>query len=78
MTIRPISAADNQALAAIIRKILKEFGANKPGTVFFDPTTDDLFQLFLTPESAYFVAEVDENRRRFGCFSNTRIATGML
>jgi len=57
--IRPIRAADNIAIAAIIRKILTEFGANKPGTVFFDPTTDNLFQLFSEPKAVYFVAETE-------------------
>jgi putative acetyltransferase len=55
--IRPIRASDNNGIAVIIRKILQEFGANKPGTVYFDPTTDDLFKLFSIPGSAYFVAE---------------------
>ncbi len=55
--IRPIEMADNPEIAAIIRKILFEFGANKPGTVYFDPTTDDLFRLFSTNNSAYFIAE---------------------
>ena len=59
MNIRRIREADNEEIAGIIRKILAEFGANKPGTVFFDPTTDDLFQLFTTPLSAYFIAEDD-------------------
>jgi putative acetyltransferase len=57
--IRPIRPGDNREIAAIIRKILSEFGANKPGTVYFDPTTDDLFQLFSVPHSAYFIAEAD-------------------
>jgi putative acetyltransferase len=57
--IRPIRAGDNEAIASIIRKILTEFGANKPGTVFFDPTTDNLFELFSVPDSAYFIAEAD-------------------
>jgi putative acetyltransferase len=57
--LRPIHAADNKQIAAIIRQILSEFGANKPGTVFFDPTTDDLFRLFSAPGSAYFIAEAD-------------------
>ena len=55
--IRPLRAEDNGEIAAIIRKILTEFGANKPGTVYFDPTTDNLFQLFSVPQSAYFIAE---------------------
>jgi len=54
--IRPLQPADNAALAHIIRSSLAEFGANKPGTVFFDPTTDDLFSLFQQQGSAYLVA----------------------
>jgi putative acetyltransferase len=42
ISIRPLRAGDNISIAAIIRKILAEFGANKPGTVYFDPTTDNL------------------------------------
>lgn len=57
VNIRPIKPSDNEALALIIRKALEEFGANKPGTVYFDPTTDALFQLFETPRARYFVAE---------------------
>jgi putative acetyltransferase len=56
--IRPIQAGDNTTIASIIRSTLAEFGANKPGTVYFDPTTDDLFELFSVPGSAYFIAEV--------------------
>lgn len=54
--IRPITAPDNKALAEIIRTTLEEFGAAKPGTVYFDPTTDALFELFQQPHSRYFVA----------------------
>src|SRR5689334_1554912 len=54
--IRPIQPEDNPALALIIRNTLAEFGANRPGTVYFDPTTDALFELFRQPRSAYFVA----------------------
>jgi putative acetyltransferase len=59
ISIRPILEADNTGIATIIRKILIEFGANKPGTVFFDPTTDNLFQLFSVPDAAYYIAETD-------------------
>lgn len=65
-SIRLITAADNAALAAVIRAALSEFGANKPGTVYFDPTTDKLFQLFETPGSVYYVAEKD-NQILGGC-----------
>ena len=65
-SIRLIEPKDNIALAAVIRAALTEFGANKPGTVYFDPTTDQLFQLFETPGSVYFVAEKD-NQILGGC-----------
>lgn len=58
--IRPIEPRDNAAMAAIIRRSLEEFGANKPGTVYYDDTTDHLFELFeSTQNSAYFIAELD-------------------
>jgi putative acetyltransferase len=57
--IRPIKKEDNPDIASIVRSILKEFGANKPGTVYFDPTTDDLFSLFQTPNSFYFIAGME-------------------
>jgi putative acetyltransferase len=56
--IRPIQFSDNAALARVIRDALTEFGADKPGTVYFDPTTDDLFTLFRQPQSHYFVADI--------------------
>ena len=58
--IRPIQLEDNPAIAKIIRTTLEEFGANKPGTVYFDSETDHLFELFSkTPSSAYQVALQD-------------------
>ena len=60
MQIRPIEPGDNEALAKVIRTALAEFGANKPGTVYFDPTTDALYELFRTPKSIYHVAKVNE------------------
>ena len=64
INIRPIKATDNAALAVIIRHSLSEFGANKPGTVYYDPTTDALYELFQTPGSFYLVAE--ENNQLLG------------
>jgi putative acetyltransferase len=60
MQIRPIEPGDNEALAKVIRTALAEFGANKPGTVYFDPTTDALYELFRTPGSFYYIATIDE------------------
>lgn len=57
VTLRPIAPADNAALALLIRDTLREFGAAKPGTVYYDPTTDHLYELFRAVRSQYFVAE---------------------
>ncbi|TAD92462.1 MAG: GNAT family N-acetyltransferase [Bacteroidetes bacterium] len=54
--IRPIQPEDNAALATIIRSSLEEFGANHPGTVYFDPTTDNLSALFNRSDAFYVVA----------------------
>jgi putative acetyltransferase len=58
--IRNIRPGDNAELARIIRKSLEEFDVPKVGTVYSDPDTDRLYQLFEeTPNSCYFVAEED-------------------
>jgi len=58
--IRPIAASDNVALASVIRRTLEEFGAARPGTVYYDETTDHLFELFQTPGSFYNVALIHD------------------
>lgn len=58
--IRPIQPEDNVTIASIIRAALTEFGANKPGTVYFDDSTDHLYELFQSaPISAYYIALKD-------------------
>ena len=57
LTIRPITVDDNAEIAAVIRAALKEFGADRPGTVYYDATTDHLFELFQEQASAYYIAE---------------------
>lgn len=55
--IRPIAIGDNQAIADIIRNSLVEFKANRPGTAYFDRSTDALFEFFQKPRCQYLVAE---------------------
>ena len=57
--IRPIQLSDNAGMAKVIRTTLEEFGANKPGTVYYDETTDHLFELFQVPGAAYHIALLD-------------------
>ena len=55
--IRIIQPDDNVVLAKIIRNTLTEFNADKPGTVYYDETTDNLSEVFKNAGSIYFVAE---------------------
>ena len=57
--VRLIQKEDNAQIAAIIRAVLTEFKANKPGTVYYDPTTDDLFNLFSISNAEYWILEYD-------------------
>jgi len=54
---RHIKKEDNKEIAELIRSVFREFGIARPGTVYFDPTTDDLFSLFKKPGSVYWIAE---------------------
>jgi len=55
--LRQIEEKDNVPLAELIRSVFREFNIDKPGTVYTDSTTDKLFELFQTENSAYWVAE---------------------
>jgi len=56
-----IAAEHNVAIAKIIRAGLEEFKANKPGTVYFDASTDSLFELFAAnAKSKYFIALIND------------------
>ena len=65
ITIRKIEAEDSTKLAIIIRQVFEEYNAPKYGTVYSDPTTDDLFSLFKAERSVLWVAEVNE--KLVGC-----------
>ena len=57
ITIRKIEEKDNGELAELIRTVFREFKIDRPGTVYFDHTTDNLFKLFRKPGSEYWIAE---------------------
>jgi putative acetyltransferase len=59
ITIRNIQPQDNPYLAKIVKVTLAEFGANHPNTVYYDPSTDALFEMFQKKGSKYFVAEMN-------------------
>ena len=61
MQIRKIKKVDNAELAAMIRGVFEEHDAPRQGTVYSDPTTDRLYELFGEPGSVLWVAEEQEN-----------------
>ena len=64
--IRKVTREDNFALAQIIRAAFIEFDAPLTGTVYEDPTTDALFELFDSEKVAtLYVAE--EGGQVLGC-----------
>jgi putative acetyltransferase len=56
LIIRKIQQEDNVTVANIIRISLEEYGIAMPGTVYTDPTTDHLYELFQKEGSEYDVA----------------------
>jgi putative acetyltransferase len=53
---RTIQSTDDPFLASIIRNALEEYDVTRPGTVYFDDSTDHLSELFKEPGSFYYVA----------------------
>lgn len=65
MSLRKVEKKDNAALAKMIRAVFEEHNAPKEGTVYSDPTTDHLYELFETPKSVLWIAEI--NGEVLGC-----------
>jgi putative acetyltransferase len=65
MTIRQVQKGDNLSLANMIRNVFEEYNAPKIGTVYSDPTTDALYELFQIQKAVLWVAE--ENKNILGC-----------
>ena len=56
-SIRPITTADDAAMAAIIRGVMPEFGATGDGFALNDPEVDWMHRAYSQPRCAYFVVE---------------------
>jgi putative acetyltransferase len=59
ISFRNIRQSDNKILSKIVKDTLAEFGANHPDTVYYDPSTNTLFEVFQKERSNYFVAELN-------------------
>lgn len=57
MEIRKIKQVDNSALSKLIKGVFEEFDIAKEGTVYTDPTTDNLYTLFDVEKAVYWIAE---------------------
>lgn len=58
-SLRPIAPADDPQMAAIIRAVMPEFGADGPGFAIHDPEVDFMSQAYSAPRSLYLVVEED-------------------
>jgi len=59
INLRPIAPRDDADIAQIVREVLTEFGANKPGFAWQDPELDYMSRAYANEGSVYWVAEVD-------------------
>ena len=56
-TIRPITPADDAAIASVIRTVMPEFGASGPGFAIHDPEVSHMAEAYDRPRASYFVVE---------------------
>jgi putative acetyltransferase len=57
LKLRPIEPRDDAAVAAIIRTVMPEFGADGPGFAIHDPEVGGMSEAYARPGRAYFVVE---------------------
>lgn len=75
--IRVIQPSDNPKVARMIRSVFEEYKAKQIGTVYSDPTTDNLHTLFQQNNSVFFIAEkADEILGCCGIFPTSGLPTG--
>jgi putative acetyltransferase len=55
LSLRPIFLEDNFGVAALIRRVMPEFGAGGEGFAIHDAEVDEMFQAYSRPRSQYFV-----------------------
>lgn len=55
LVLRPIEARDDAAMAAVIRAVMPEFGADGPGFALHDPEVDTMSAAYSRPRHGYFV-----------------------
>ncbi len=66
VTISPIRKEDNEAIANVIRTVMKEFNADPETTIIGDPSLNTMYQNYREPKSMYFVL-LDQKKVVGGC-----------
>ena len=74
---RKIEKRDNEILSRLIKRVFEEFGIDIPGTVYTDPTTDAMYELFQAHSSVYWIAEENDTNWRLRYLPNRRTASGI-
>lgn len=59
MQIRDVETADDQRVAELIRSVLTEYGANRPGFAWQDPELDHMSRAYALDDRRYKVLVVD-------------------
>lgn len=62
LSFRPIRPEDDAAVAALIRTVMPEFGADGPGFALHDAEVDAISAAYSKPGAAYFVVVDDADR----------------
>lgn len=62
MKLRPIEPGDDAAVAAIIRTVMSEHGADGAGFAIHDAEVDAMYETYTRPGAAYFVVEDADGR----------------
>lgn len=57
--IRPVEPRDDAIMAAIIRSVMPEFGADGPGFAIHDAEVDTMYEAYAQSRKSYFVVELD-------------------
>lgn len=65
VNIRQVEKNDNPILAEMIKKVFREFKADKAGTIYTDPSINYLYELFQLKNAILYVAE--EDGKILGC-----------
>ncbi len=57
--IRKIQPADNEAIGAIIKQVMTEFGADPKTTVLGDPSINSMYENYQVRNTVYYIAELN-------------------